>query len=91
MSVVSLISMTDMQFMSLGEDWHTLGPIQKPSLSNLLNMILMDLRTLPYAKGSLVGGTVGEGHEGIRRYVRRSETPITSFEGFETFMFANPH
>ncbi|KAJ6094838.1 hypothetical protein N7467_002351, partial [Penicillium canescens] len=38
-----------------------------------------------------MGGTAGEGREDIRRHVRRSETPITSFEGFETFMFANPH
>jgi hypothetical protein len=82
--------MTDMRFMSLREGWHTLDPIQKPPLSNLLNIILMDLRTLHYAKGSPVGGTAGEGHEDIRRHIRRSETPITSFEGFKTFMFANP-
>lgn len=91
MSGISLIFMSHMRSVPLGEVWHTLDSYQKTSLSNQLNTILADLRTLPFIEGTPLGGVAGEGCRDLRRHVRTSETPITSLEGFETFLFSSSH
>jgi hypothetical protein len=91
MSGISLIFMSHMRSVPLGEVWHTLDSCQKTSLSNQLNTILADLRTLPYTEGTSLGGVAGEGCRDLRRHVRTSETPITSLEDFETFLFSSSH
>ncbi|KAJ5159281.1 uncharacterized protein N7500_008932 [Penicillium coprophilum] len=91
MSGISLIFMSHMQSVPLGEVWRTLIPSQKTSLSNQLNTILADLRTLPYLEGTPLGGIGGEGCTDLRRHVRTSETPITSLDDFETFLFSSSH
>lgn len=91
MSGISLIFMSHMGSTPLGEVWHTLDSCQKSSISNQLNTILADLRTLPFTEGTPLGGVAGEGCRDLRRHVRMSETPITSLEDFETFLFSSPH
>lgn len=91
MSGISLIFMSHMGSAPLGEVWHTLDSCQKTSLSNQLNTILADLRTLPFTEGTPLGGVAGEGCRDLRRHVRLSETPITSLEDFETFLFSSSH
>ncbi|KAJ5488452.1 hypothetical protein N7539_003342 [Penicillium diatomitis] len=91
MSGITLIFMSYMGSAPLGEVWHTLDSCQKTSLSNQLNTILEDLRTLPFTEGSPLGGVAGEGCRDLRRHVRTSKTPITSLEDFETFLFASSH
>lgn len=91
MSGISLIFMSHMRSVPLGEVWHTLDSCQKTSLRNQLNTILADLRTLPFTEGTPLGGVAGEGCRDLRRHVRTSETPITSLEDFETFLFSSPH
>lgn len=91
MKRIALIFMSCMRSVPLGEVWHTLDASQKTSLSNQLNTILADLRTLPFTEGTPLGGVAGEGCQDLRRHVRTSETPITSLEDFETFLFTSPH
>ncbi|KAJ5804563.1 uncharacterized protein N7518_000866 [Penicillium psychrosexuale] len=91
MGRISLIFMTHMGSTTLGEVWHTLESYQKTSISNQLNTILADLRTLPFTEGTPLGGVAGEGCRDLRRHVRVSETPIVSLEDFETFLFSSPH
>ncbi|CAG8224377.1 unnamed protein product [Penicillium olsonii] len=91
MSGISLIFMSYMRSTPLGNVWHTLDSGQKTSLSNQLNIILEDLRTLPFTEGSPLGGVAGEGCRDLRRHVRASKTPITSLEDFETFLFSSSH
>jgi hypothetical protein len=91
MSGISFIFMTYMRSAPLGEVWHTLDSSQKADLSNQLNTILTDLRTLPYTEGTPLGGVAGEGCKDLRRHVRMSETPIIGLEDFETFLFSSPH
>ena len=91
MSGISLIFMSHMRSVPLGEVWHTLDFCQKTSLSNQLNTILADLRTLPFTEGTPLGGVAGEGCRDLRRHVRTSETPIISLEDFETFLFSSSH
>ncbi|KAJ5146105.1 uncharacterized protein N7515_000669 [Penicillium bovifimosum] len=87
----SLLFMSYMQSVPLGDVWQTLDSCQKSSLSKQLNSILEDLRTLPYTEGTPLGGVGGEGCKDLRRHVRVSETTITSLEEFETFMYSSPH
>lgn len=91
MSGISLIFMSYMGSVSLAKVWHTLDTCQKTSISNQLNTILQDLRTLPFTEGTPLGGVAGEGCRDLRRHVRVSETPITTLEDFETFLFSSPH
>lgn len=91
MSGVSLIFMSYIPSIPLGEVWHMLDHYQKSFLSNQLNTIITDLRTLPFTEGSPLGGTAGEGCIDIRRHARTSERPITTFEDFETFLYSSPH
>ncbi|KAJ5585108.1 uncharacterized protein N7459_004908 [Penicillium hispanicum] len=91
-SGVSLIFMSYVRSVSLGEVWPTLDCGQKASLSNQLNTILLDLRSLPHTQGTAFGGGVeGEGCKDIRRHLRRSETPITGLDDFEDFIYSSPH
>lgn len=91
MSGVSLIFMSHIPSIPLGKVWHMLDHYQKSFLSNQLSMIITDLRTLPFTEGSPFGGTAGEGCTDIRRHVRTSKRPITTFEDFETFLYSSPH
>ncbi|KAJ5927968.1 hypothetical protein N7466_006924 [Penicillium verhagenii] len=91
MGKISLLFMTYMRSTPLGEVWQTLEPCQKASLRNQLNAILADLRTLPFTEGAPLGGVAGEGCKDLRRHVRVSNTPITSLEEFEIFLFSSPH
>jgi hypothetical protein len=91
MSGISLIFMSLMPSVPLGELWHTLASYQKKSLSSQLNTILADLRTLPFTEGAHLGGIAGEGCQDLRRHVRMSETPIFNLEDFETFLFSSSH
>ncbi|KAJ5570941.1 hypothetical protein N7535_004601 [Penicillium sp. DV-2018c] len=91
MGVVSLLFMSHIGSVPLGEVWHTLDSFQKVSVSDQLNTMLADLRTLPFTAGSPLGGVAGEGCRDLRRHVRKSETPITSIEEFETFLYSSPH
>lgn len=91
MSGISLIFMSHMGSTTLREVWHTLDSDQKTSISNQLNTMLTDLRTLPFEEGTPLGGVAGEGCRDLRRHVRVSETPIFSLEDFETFLFLGPH
>lgn len=91
LSGVSLIFMSYMRSIPLGEVWHSLDSCQKASIRSQLNTILTDLRSLPFTKGTPLGGVLGEGCRDIRRYVRTSETPVTSLEDFERFLYSSPH
>ncbi|KAJ6180593.1 hypothetical protein N7519_011054 [Penicillium mononematosum] len=91
MSRISFIFMSHARSTPLAEVWNTLDSSQKASLSNQINTILADLRTIPYTEGSPLGGVAGEGCKDLRRHVRMSETPITSPEDFGTFLFSSPH
>lgn len=88
---VCLIFMSYIGSVPLGEVWPTFDSSQKASISNQLNTILADLRTLPFIEGTPLGGVVGEGCRDLRRHVRVSEIPIISLEDFETFLFSSSH
>jgi hypothetical protein len=91
MSGISLIFMTHMAQMTLGEAWRGPGSDQKASVSEQLNAILTDLRSLPFTEGSPFGGVAGEGCKDLRRHLRRSENPIKTPSDFEDFLFSSHH
>lgn len=86
---ISLIFMTHMPSKTLESVWHQLDHNQKVSISDQLNTILKDLRSIPFTTGVL-GGVAGEGCKDVRRHLRKSDTPITSLDGFEDFLFTSP-
>lgn len=86
---ISLIFMTHMPSKTLETVWHELDYNQKVSISDQLNAILEDLRSLPHATGFL-GGVAGEGCKDARRQLRKSDKPITTLDEFEDFLFTSP-
>ena len=91
MNGVSLIFMRYMRSITLGEVWGSLDSTQKSSISDQLNAILLELRSLPYSKGTPFGGVGGEGCKDIRRHLRHSSRPITTLSCFENFLSTSTH
>ena len=72
--------------MSLGEVWSSLYSREKSSNRDQFNVILMDLRSIPYSEGTPFGGVGGKGCKDIRRTLRHSSTPIMALSKFEDFL-----
>lgn len=83
---ISLVFMSYMRSISLGEVWSSLDSTQKSSISNQLNTIFLEIRSFPYSKGTPFGGVGEEGCKDIRRHLRHSSTPITTLSDFENFL-----
>lgn len=83
--------MTYLPSKTLSEIWPTLDLAQKLSIQEQLNTIMVDLRSLPFNPGTLLGGVGGEGCKDIRRHLRQTDSPIESLGDFEDFLFTGPH
>ncbi|KAH6719269.1 hypothetical protein BKA61DRAFT_629988 [Leptodontidium sp. MPI-SDFR-AT-0119] len=86
-----LIFMTFISGLDLEEAWPQLEDHQKRDISSQLDVILSDLRSLPFPKNQSLGGVQGEGCKDARRNIRASSTPIMSPKEFEDFIFSNPN
>ena len=75
---------------TLDSVWSQLSTLQKGSIANELNEILLKLRDLKMPDDSLLGGIGGEGCKDTRRHTRISQKPIKSVSEFEDFIFSNP-
>ncbi|OJD12389.1 hypothetical protein AJ78_07014 [Emergomyces pasteurianus Ep9510] len=67
MNDVSLIFMTCTSTTTLADIWTGLNISQKRFIQDQLNQILVDLRSLPHANGTPLGGVGGEGCKDISR------------------------
>ena len=76
---------------SLESAWGRLDEREKSSVRDQLDVIFTQIRSLPYAEGSPLGGVAGEGCKDLRRHLRKSNEQIFSCEAFEEFQFSNPH
>ncbi|KAH9222631.1 hypothetical protein DL95DRAFT_505685 [Leptodontidium sp. 2 PMI_412] len=75
----------------MGKHGLNLEDHQKRDISSQLDVILSDLRSLPFPKNQSLGGVQGEGCKDARRNIRASSTPIMSPKEFEDFIFSNPN
>ena len=91
MGGISLVFMTYIPSNTLGEVWNALDDSQKTSVRDQLDMILTDLRSIPYVNERPLGGVGGEGCKDVRRHLRQSDVPINTHAAFEDFMFSSPH
>jgi hypothetical protein len=89
MSGIWLIFMTYKSSATLGEIWTTTR-VQKASIREQPNIILVNLRYSPYTDGTPLGGVAGEGCKDLRRHVRQSDKSITTLDDFEDFLFSSP-
>jgi hypothetical protein len=86
-----LIFMTFISGLDLEEAWPQLEDNQKRDISSQLDVILSDLRSLPFPENQPLGGVQGEGCKDARRNIRVSSTPIMTPEDFEDFIFSKPN
>ncbi|KAG4430264.1 hypothetical protein IFR05_014260 [Cadophora sp. M221] len=91
MNKFSLIFMTFISGVDLEEAWSHLEDHQKRDISGQLDVILSDLRSLPFPKNQPLGGVQGEGCKDARRNIRISSKPIITPKDFEDFIFSNPN
>jgi hypothetical protein len=91
MSKFYLIFMTFISGLDLEEAWPQLEDHQKRDISGQLDVILSDLRSLPFPKNQSLGGVQGEGCKDARRNIRISSKPIMTPKDFEDFIFSNPN
>jgi hypothetical protein len=87
---ISLVFMSYIPEMTLGEIWTQLDFTQKISIQNQLNQIILDMRSLTLPEGMPLGGVAGEGCKDVKRHLRRSTIPITNASDFEKFLFPPP-
>ncbi|OJJ48031.1 hypothetical protein ASPZODRAFT_115452 [Penicilliopsis zonata CBS 506.65] len=90
MSGITLIFITYTASKTLDDVWKGLDHAQKSSISNQLDMILKDLRSIPYDPELPLGGVAGEGCKDIRRHLRTSDKPIKTIIEFEDFLSSSP-
>ena len=85
-----LMFVTYLPSMTLEKVWKSLSQIQKISIQEQLDVILLKLRSIPYPAGMSLGGVGGEGCKDLRRNLRHNADPINSLDAFEDFRFSNP-
>lgn len=86
-----LLFMSFMPGTTLETAWANLEEHQKVSISDQLNKLFTELRSIPYIERTPLGGVGGEGCKDLRRALRRCSKFITTMRDFEAFLFSNPH
>lgn len=84
-----LIFMTFISGLDLEEAWPQLEDYQKQDISAQLDVILSDLRSLPFPRNQPLGGVQGEGCKDARRNIRTSSKPIITPKDFDDFIFSH--
>ncbi|KJX92981.1 hypothetical protein TI39_contig4472g00002 [Zymoseptoria brevis] len=69
--------------------WPSLTEPQKEAISRNLNILLQQLRSVPFEPGTPLGGVGGQGCKDFRRHIRTSDAPIYSTEQLWDFMYGN--
>jgi aminoglycoside phosphotransferase (APT) family kinase protein len=86
---VNNITLTFMSYLpstTLNEVWTSLNSAQNTYISDRLDTILLELRSIPYSEGTPSGGVGGEGCKDIRRHLRHSSTLIMTRSQFDDFL-----
>jgi hypothetical protein len=91
MGDISIFFMSYTPGVTLAELWPDLSAGQKACVQDQLNVLLIDLRSLPRPVDRPFGGVAGEGCKDQRRHLRRSTKAIWNAEGFNDFIFSNPN
>jgi aminoglycoside phosphotransferase len=72
---------------NLATAWPSLTETQKEDLSCELNILLYQLREVPFECGNPLGGLGGQGCKDLRRHTRTASAPIYSSEELWEFMY----
>ena len=83
-----LLFMTYIPGLTLEEVWPQLQDSDKQALSDQLNAMFRELRSLPLPDSSRLGGVQGDGCKDGRRTVRATTKPIMGVEQFKDWVFA---
>lgn len=73
---------------NLEKAWHLLDCSQKQDISDQVDMLLTELRSVPIPDNTPLGDVAGGGCRDLRRSQRVSTEPIMSVNIFEDFIFA---
>ncbi|KAK6003411.1 hypothetical protein QM012_009182 [Aureobasidium pullulans] len=82
--------MTYVSGSTLESVWSTLAEDQKACLTNDLNCLLLDLRSISLPNEAPLGGVAGEGCKDARRDLRRAQNALYTIEEFWEFRYGHP-